>query len=86
LEIKLLVLSPTIFLYPDFEHRANCNNAANCNFRKNELSLQSLFADELQKRVLEYHVKNKKNEKTSFRRLYGVWATVHGMPYCIQHC
>jgi len=54
-------------------------------FRQNELSLQLLFADELQKRVLEYHVKNKKNEKTSFRRLYGVWATLYGMPDSRQH-
>ena len=30
-----------------------------CNFEHNCISLQSLFADKLQKRVLEYHVKNK---------------------------
>ena len=38
----------------------SCNFAPNCNFGEIELSLQSLFAEELQKRVLEYHVKNKK--------------------------
>jgi hypothetical protein len=38
------------------------------------------------KRVLEYHVKNKSNEKTSFRRFYGVWAAVCSMPHRCQHC
>jgi len=54
-----------------------------------KLQKKTIFAVDFcktQKRVLEYHVKNKSNEKTSFRRLYGVWATVYSMPYRFQHC